>query len=484
MEHADAPELAEPRLEPRPGSVPGVASGPGRTPAPAPGDGQAAAPGASSVGWGSRQMPPSALLALQRSAGNTATLALLQRQGLQPGGSGRYPLVVQRNGGGVTPSVKHTYTFPEVPLAKKDAGYVEVSAAVVGSIDYEVTPAPPGGPTPPTPTALPPTPTAGPTPLPSPGGPAVKGSSGTASSAEGDKYQAEVGLEWEKRATGLFEGMTPKAKFGGEANADGGKLGVEMSMEGQTFEPKFGFTLAEMDADKGIKFATIEVGVDWKIREWESTASDGAKLKITPKATLKVAIEPNYERIFLYLVEQGGAAVAAEALVAGGIIFIGAFTIVGFLITLGEGAAYAQAIDDAGAAREQLVRGFVVGATGQDAAGDDKFTAKGGELGRQWRSDLKSGKRGGVPVPLSVIDEKSKENQSKIETSAKQAANQVMHNALIVRYWDIHYIQRNVPWAEIDSIYSMLMEGQGFGKPQPQEGKNYKLQEGELGLPE
>jgi len=487
MEHADAPELAEPRLdprlEPRPGSVPGVASGPGRTPAPAPGDGQAAAPGASSVGWGSRQMSPSALLALQRSAGNTATLALLQRQGLQPGGSGKYPLVVQRNGGGVTPSNKNTVVFPDLKLMKKDAGYVEVGAAVTASVDYEITTPPPPSAAPQTP-ATPPPARAGPTPLPSPGGPDVSVSGGANVSAEGLKYQAEVGVAWEKRATGIFEGMTPKAKMGGEASTDSGKLGVEMSLEGQNIEPKFGFTLAEMDPQKGIKFATLEAGVDWKIKEWEFAASDGARLKVTPKATLKFSIEPNYERIFLYLVEQGGAAVAAEALVAGSIIFIGAFTIVGFLITLGEGAAYAQAIDDAGAAREQLVRGFVVGATGQDAAGDDKFTAKGGELGRQWRSDLKSGKRGGVPVPLSVIDEKSKENQSKIETSAKQAANQVMHNALIVRYWDIHYIQRNVPWAEIDSIYSMLMEGQGFGKPQPQEGKNYKLQEGELGLPE
>lgn len=479
MERAHAPELAEPR----PGSIPGTASGPGRTPAPAPGEGPAAAPVAASVGWGTRQLPPSALLALQRSAGNTATLALLQRQGIRPGRPGTFPPVVQRNGV-ATPSIKHTYTFPELPLAKRDAGYVEVSAAVVGSIDYEVTAPPPAGAAPPTPAAPPPTPAAGPTPLPSPGGPEVKSSGGVSASAEGLKYQAEVGLEWEKRATGIFEGMTPKAKFGGEANADSGKLGVEMSMEGKNLEPKFGFTLAEIDAQKGIKFATLEAGVDWKIREWEYTASDGAKLKITPKATLKVAIQPNYERIFIYLVEQGGATVAAEALLAGGMIFIGAFTIVGFLITLGEGSAYAQAIDDAGIAREQLVRGFVVGATGQDMTADDKFTGKGNQLGRQWREELKSGKRGGVPVPLSVIDEKSKENQSKIETSAKQAANQVMHNALVVRYWEIHYIQRNVPWAEIDSIYTMLMEGQGFGKPQPQEGKNYKLQEGELGLPE
>ena len=38
--------------------------------------------------------------------------------------------------------------------------------------------------------------------------------------------------------------------------------------------------------------------------------------------------------------------------------------------------------------------------------------------------------------------------------------------------WEIHYIQKKIPWAEIDTVFMMLMEGQGFGRPQPQEGKN------------
>lgn len=478
VDHAPAPELSEPKAGPTPAGP----SGSGATPAPALGPGLAVATAPGSLGRGGLPVPPSSLLALQRSAGNAATLALLQRPSLQRAGAPTTPLVVQRNGGGVATSAKHTVKFPDLKLMEKDAGYVEVGAAVSGSVDYEMTAPPPPAAAPQAP-APPPAPT-GPTPLPSPGGAEVSASGGANVSAEGLKYQAEVGVAWEKRATGIFEGMTPKAKIGGEADADSGKLGVEMSLEGEKLEPKFGFTLAEMDPQKGIKFAALEAGVDWKIKEWEFTASDGAKLKVTPKATLTFTIQPNYERIFLYLVEQGGATVAAEALVAGSIIFVGAFTIVGFIITLGEGEQYAQAIDDAGAARKKLVEGFTAGATGEDVNADDKFAAKGLELGRKWREDLKSGKKGGVPVPTVVIDEKSKENQSKIRSSAEQTANQLMHNALVVRYWEIHYVQRNLPWAEIDSIYSMLMEGQGFGKPQPQEGKNYKPQEGEMGLPE
>lgn len=447
--------------------------------------GETAASAALQGRWDPSRLEPRSLLALQRSAGNAATVTMLQRQVVSAGARPPARPVVQRDGGGASPSVKHTVKFPDLPLLKpkRDAGYVEVGVTTTGSVDYEITAPPPPATAPKTlPTSPTPTP-AGPIPLPSPGGPETSASGGAVMSDEGAKYQAEVGLAWEKRATGIFEGMTPKAKVGGEAGADGGKLGVEMSLEGETLEPKFGFTLAEMDADKGIKFLTMEVGVDWKIKEWEYTAADGAKLKITPKATLTVSIEPNYERIFLNLVEQGGEAVAAEALVAGSMIFIGAFTIVGFIITLGEGEEYAQAIDEAGEARKKLVDGFTAGATGQDAGPGDKFTAKGVELGRAWRADLKSGKKG-TPVPDVVIDEKSKENKARIATSAEQAANQVMHNALVVRYWDIHYIQRNLPWAEIDTIYSMLMEGQGFGKPEPQEGKNYKPPEGEAALPE
>jgi hypothetical protein len=444
-------------------------------------------PGAALVGaspqWALPRLPPSSLLALQRLAGNAATSAMIQRKPAPPRGPAPAPVVVQREVGGAATSAKHTVKFPDLKLMKKEAGYVEVEVKASGSVDYEITAPPPPATAPKTlPTTPPPSP-AGPIPLPSPGGPEVSSSGGASISDEGLKYQAEVGLAWEKRATGIFEGMTPKAKVGGETSADGGKLGVEMSLEGEKLEPKFGFTLAEMDAQKGIKFATMEAGVDWKIKEWEYTATDGAKLKVTPKATLTVSIEPNYERIFLYLVEQGGATVAAEALVAGSIIFIGAFTIVGFIMTLGEGEAYAQAIDEAGDVRKKLVEGFTAGATAQDTDASDKFMAKGLELGRTWRADLKAGKKG-TPVPDVVIDEKSRENQARIRSSAEQSANQVVHNALVVRYWDIHYVQRNLPWAEIDTIYSMLMEGQGFGKPEPQEGKNYKPPEGEVGLTE
>ena len=464
MEHVPAPNPPEPTRTP----MPAVAS------VPVQGTGSGPRVGAIPAGPGIGRLPPSAILGLQRSAGNAATLALLQREAAGgPAPVAGLPAVQREGGGGVALSAKHTYTFPDKKLGQKDLSYAQATASLGGSIDYEVTP-------PPAPATAPagPTPSPGgsggePTPLPSPGGPQVKGSAGVNASAEDVKYQAEVGVEFEKRAVGLFEGSTPKAKFGGEASGDKGKLGVEFSMEGQDLEPKFAFNLLEMDAQKGIHFATLEAAIDWKIHEFTHTASDGAALKITPKATFKVALEPNYERIFMYLLEEGGAAVAAEALIAGGMIAAGAFAIVGFLLTLGDGEAEARAIDNAVASRQKLVLGFVAGATGEQITPGDDFTMEGRNRGIQWRNDLKAGQRGnGVPVPPSVIDEKSKENKAKIEESAQRAATGIMRGALVQRYWEIHYISREVPWAEIDHVFMMLMEATGFGVPQPQEGKN------------
>ena len=462
MDRSRVPEAARP-------PIPVETAAPARAP-------EAATPALAAHGIPAAALGPVALLALQRAAGNRATSAMLQPrhrvQAARPLGSARP--VVQREGGAAGPSVKHTYTLPDKELGKKDLGYVEATMSVSGSADFEVTPPPA-----PAPESGGGQPAAsgeaggGPTPLASPGSGEVKGSGGVNVSGSEAKYQAEVGVEFEKRAVGLFEGSTPKAKIGGEASADKGKLGLEVSMEGEKLEPKFAFNLAELDAQKGIHFATLEVGVDWKIHEWSFVASDGATIKVTPKATLKVAIEPNYERILMYLVEEGGAAVAAEALVAGGLILGGAATIIGTLATLGDGEAEAKAVDNAERARRQVVAGFVAGATGADITLSDDFTMEGHNRGRQWRLDLQAGQtKSGIPVPPNVIDTKSRENEAQIRASATATANQLMHEALVRRYWEIHWAQREIPWADIDTVFMMLMEGQGFGRPGPKEGKN------------
>jgi hypothetical protein len=418
------------------------------------------------------RLQPAAILGLQRLAGNAATAALLQRE------PAAQPAAVQREGEALAsgPSVKHTFQFPEHKFPERELGYVTATPALTGSVDYEVTPPPASLAGAPEPSATPAGGSdtgGGPTPLPSPGPAELKGSGGVKASPTDLKYQAEVGAEFQKHAVGLFEGSTPKAKIGGEVSGDKGNLGIEISMEGDTFEPKFAFNVFEMDPQKGIHFATFEAAVDWKIHEWTFKAEDGASIKIAPKATLKVAIEPNYERIFQFLLEEGGAEVVADAAIAGGMIVAGAAAIVGTLITLGDGDAEARAIDNAEKARTQVVAGFVAGATGDEISPTDDFFMEGQNQGRQWRADLQSGERGhGIPVPPSVIDTKSKENRAQIEAGATKTANQILHDEIVRRYWEIHYIQREVPWAEIDTVFMMLMEGQEFGRPGPQEGKN------------
>src|SRR5262249_35738617 len=157
-----------------------------------------------------------------------------------------------------------------------------------------------------------------------------------------------------------------------------------------------------------------------------------------------------YEAIFKYLLEEGGIEVVADAAIAGGLILGGVAAIAGTLLTLGDGEDEARAIDNAEKARTQLVAGFVGAATAQKVDIKDDFTMEGSLRGRQWRDDLQAGRRGrGIPVPPSVIDEKSKEAEAKIRESATKTANDILHGELVRRYWEIHYIQREVPWAEI-----------------------------------
>ena len=425
-------------------------------------------------------MGPSATLELQRAAGNRATSAMIQRDSaptrlswLESGPA------VQRQGDSALPavkppSVKNSCSIPDQKLGERDLGYVTAKLTFGGSADFEVRlPAAPEA----SPAGLsgaePGDAAGGPTPHPASSSGEVEGSLGISAKGGDTGYQAEVGIEFEKRATGLFEGITPKVKIGGEAKADSGKLGIEFSASGWSVEPKFAFNLAEVDAQEGIHFATLEAGVDVPMPSFSCQASDGATLKVTPKVTYTVAIEPNYERILQYLIEVGGEAVAAEALIAGGMIIAGAAAIVGTLATLGDGEAEAKAIDNAELARRQVVAGFVAGATRVDIAVSDDFTMEGCNRGRQWRADLQTGQgTSGIPVPANVIDTKSREHEAQIRASAMAAANQLLHDELVRRYWDIHWAMRKLPWADIDTVFMMLMEGQGFGRPAAQEGKD------------
>ncbi len=233
---------------------------------------------------------PASVMALQRAAGNAAVARALAGRDAAPAALLRQPAPAPPAPGPAVATqgqVKHTLTLPDRKLGgQKDLGYAAAQFMVGGTVDLEVTP----------PQADPGTPTSGVT---------LKGAGGV-NATEGDgRYQAEVTAEFEKRVGGVLDGCTPKAKVGGEAGADGAKLGLEFSLEGETFEPKFGITIVDLSKEDGLTFLTLEAGVDWKIREFPFTASDGAAIKVTPKATVKVAITPNYTRIAAQLAEGG-----------------------------------------------------------------------------------------------------------------------------------------------------------------------------------
>ncbi|GAA1678270.1 hypothetical protein GCM10009765_29470 [Fodinicola feengrottensis] len=413
-------------------------------------------------------------LGLQRTAGNAAVAGLLtkRRPAVQ-----RAATQVQREGMVEATTVKHTVNLPDWKIGEKDAGYAKFGLAAGGSYDLEYTPSSGGGEA-----------AAheggehaaaehaggehagGEGAAPHEGGTKLKPAAGASASPEGLKYQAEVTAEFEKETSGIFAGCTPKAKLGGEGNADKGKLGIEFSMEGDTFEPKFAFNLMEREGAE-VKFLNLEAGVDWKMKERYYTTADGTKIKVTPKLTLKGSIEPEYKKIFEKLAEEAAEVITGEVLIAGSMILVGVATIAAFWATIDDGTDEAKAIDAAGQGRDELVAGFVAGATGKQLSGS-QYTAEGLKRGTEWRAKVISGDNAkGLPVPAAVMDEKAGEQQDKIHKTAWDAANKYLHTELVKRYWEIHYMQKKLPWGEIETTYLMLMEGQKFGRPQPQEGR-------------
>ena len=297
-------------------------------------------------------LDPSRVIALSARAGNAGVARMLApRLARQPTPAPAAPAPA------VTPvaQVKHTFTIPDEKIGgAKDLGYAQAQFKVGGSCDLEITPlqasTAPGAPS---------------------GDVTLKGSGG-ANMGDGTKYQAEVTAEFQKRVGGILDGCTPKAKVGGEAGGGGAKLGLELSLEGQRFEPKFGFTVIDVTKEDGIKFATLEAAIDWKIHEWNYKASDGADIKVTPKATPKLSIEPNYKRILQALLEEGveGAATLTldAALLAGPPLLAGIIIAQGIYMAGEKGELHKQILEGAVDAR-QAAMSYAQVMTGSDQQG-------------------------------------------------------------------------------------------------------------------
>ena len=106
------------------------------------------------------------------------------------------------------------------------------------------------------------------------------------------------------------------------------------------------------------------------------------------------------------------------------------------------------------------------------AATNDYFM-EGWNRGDQWRRDLQAGNNSkGTPIPPSVITDQVPPNAGAIEASANATATQMMHQALVEMYWQIHYIEKHLPGEPMADTYRHLMEGNGFGLPDPYEGKD------------
>jgi hypothetical protein len=400
-------------------------------------------------------LPPAELAAeaaVQRSADNKA-VSHMPAQPVQ-----RSP-VLQRD---IAGSQKSQFTFPDKKLGKKSLSYAQATLKAGGVIEYEVTP----------PTGQPGSVKSG-TDISGigsnkapEGGGGTKASGGVNAGPASTAYQAEVSHEFAKRTDGWLEGWTPKAKIGGEAGGKGYKLGLEGSIEGENIEPKFGFTFFEADNKGEITFAALEAAVDLKLLTFKHTFPDGATATVSVKPTFKVTLEPDYAKLLQWFLEECAATVGAEVVIVGGFILGGVFIVAGTLLTLGDGEDMARIVEEAEKYRKAYVNGFVTEITQGGASFNDDYTMEGANRGRQWIEDLKTGAGSkGVPIPASVLKEKVKEHRAPAEAAATAAINAYLHSLLVKGYWDIHYISKWMGSGRIDTVFKMLMEGQGFGRP-------------------
>jgi hypothetical protein len=367
------------------------------------------------------------MLHLQRTAGNRAVSAAVQRQ--------------------VGGSAKGGFSFPEAKSPKRSVGgYVTAQVAIGGSVDYTITP--PGG-----------------------GGGPISVSGGSSLSPDAAKYQVEVERQFNKIADGWLQGFTPSVKIGGEANSNGGyKLGVEGGLGGEKVDFSLGFAFLEADGKGEISFATLEAAATLKHLSFTFVAADGTTVQVSAKPTAKLAIEPDYAAMLRFFLQRCAAVVSAEVLIIGGAALAGAAAIGGYLLTINDGKKIAAITEQAVLARGDYINGFMAGITpGNDYSFDNDYKMEGYLRGSQWLRDLRTGAgREGLPIPESVLKQKVAEHQAQARGAATAAINAYLHQLLVKQYWEIHWGRKFMGYP-IETIFQMLLEYHGFGRPAPHE---------------
>ena len=348
--------------------------------------------------------------------------------------------VIQREedkGGGVTteaPAAKHTFTSPELKTPDLDLEYVKGKYVLSGSVDYEVTqPASSGGEK------------QGEGP-----GTKLKSSGGVAASLEAPKYQAEVQAEFEKHTTDLLGQITPKVKLGAEAGADKSKLGVEFSVEGQTFEPKFAMNFLEFNAkeEKPFTFFNLEAAFDWKIHEWLFTTSDGANVKITPKVTPKLVIEPNYVKLGQWLAREAVFDAAMDFAVLGVGVATIAATAYEMAYAAEEGQQEMQAALQAKADIISYCKAYDTVMKGFDLPAGSR-AAEGGAAAKQVLAS-----RANVGLPREAISAAARQSGRDFALDVYPALRQQTRQELI-RKWDSEH--------KVKAFLVSLVSGEGGG---------------------
>jgi hypothetical protein len=378
---------------------------------------------------------------LQQLAGNRAVAGLIapNRAPVAQRAPAAAPVAVQRQ---VAGSFKTGFTFPDWKVGDKSFAYAKASLKVGGAYECEVTPA--GGES-----------------------AATSVSGGPSLSPDASKYQVEVKHKFSKIATDWFGSWTPEAEISGDTAGEY-KLGLAGVLGGEDVDFSFGFSFLEADGKGSIEFAKLDAVATLKTFSFDFVAADGTKVSASVKPKVTLAISPDYAALLRFFLQRCAAVVTSELALVGGVVLGGAGLIAGYILTLADGEKIATIVDQAVIARRDYINGFMAGITpGSDYAFDNDYKMEGHNRGSQWLSDLKTGVgKEGMPVPVSVIREKVAEHQASARAAATAAVNAYLHQLLVQQYWEIHWGRKFFGYP-METIFLMLMEDQGFGRPGP-----------------
>ncbi len=189
------------------------------------------------------------------------------------------------------------------PFEKSLGGYATVGVSFEATLSWEVALADPTKPRPASGVDIRTPATAAPA--------AGGGGTKATGSATNGAYEAEVSREFGKVCSEWAGNWVPSAKINRKVGSNESSLGLEGSLSGEQFDPKFAIKL--FDAKNGqIEFVQPQISVSLKPLSFAFTDEPGNTYKVSCTPTAKAYLKPDYTKLFKWFMEEAAKRVATE----------------------------------------------------------------------------------------------------------------------------------------------------------------------------